>query len=122
MFWFVYCRTAVGGSVTGATGDNCVIGGGGWTGISEPVEAGGIIGLPDSSPANGAAATATAFGAGGSVTRVEFRDNGPVAAGPEFDVLAPAAGAAGTGLPPGNGIGGAIPPTGVIPPLGCALN
>lgn len=109
--------------MTGATGDNCRIGSGGFTGMSEPLVAVGIAG-PFAESSIEPAATWTDRGAA-SVARVVLSDSGPLAAGAagkRFEVLAPIAWAAGTGLPPGSGAGGAMPPTGVMPPLGWLLN
>ena len=115
------------------TGDNCVIGCGGCS-DSDVAEAGGIIGPPASS-ADGAvgagiargpvSAVRTALtatwrpGAGAALIGVPaFRLLMLGPSGIRFEVVDPGAGAAGIGTADGIAAGGAMPPAGVMPPLG----
>jgi hypothetical protein len=130
-----YCRTVVGGGgLPNVTGESCVIGCGGLSGSSDPAAAGGIDGPAESSEAGAAgtgigrgpvSAVRTAFtatcraGAGAALIGVPtFRLLMLCPRGIKFDVLAPGAGAAGTGPAPGSAAGGAMPPAGVMPFVG----
>ena len=120
----LYCRTAVGAGLAGAIGVRLVIGCGGSTGRSLPTAAGGMIGPAGAggSSAVRTAATATGFlTADAALDCVEpFRVEMLGVTGIKFEVLGPgvAAGAAGTGAPADGTAGGAMPPAGVIPPVG----
>jgi hypothetical protein len=133
----------VGGGVPSITGDSCVIGWGGCSGGSDPIDAGGIVG-PFAESSKGAAGMGTFARGEPSAVRIAFTATCRPGAGAaltgtlpfkllmldptgiRFEVLAPGAGAAGTGpagpVMDGNAACGANPPAGPIPTAGWLEN